>query len=253
MPSPDLSRQISFFDTERKTPVAAHTKDTPADGAIEGRDTTRERAPKRVDKQIDIHPLYSALKVRDDPYRDVLSLEALSRAMDGCTRCGLSHRRKSIVFGEGDPCADLMLIGEGPGANEDLTGRPFVGAAGQLLDKILESAGLSRERVYIANVVKCRPPDNRLPEPAECAACLPHLLAQVRIIEPRIIVCLGALATQTLIDPSARITKIRGTWHEKAGIKIMPTYHPAALLRDPSKKRPVWEDFQKIREEYSRA
>ncbi len=188
----------------------------------------------------------------DDELAGVSSLAELTRIMDDCTRCELSAQRTHIVFGEGNPEAKLMLIGEGPGLNEDKTGRPFVGAAGQLLDRILASAGFSREEVFITNIVKCRPPQNRLPESSECASCLPYLACQMRLIEPKIVCCLGALATQTLVDPKARITRLRGTWHDKGGIKIMPTFHPAALLRDPSKKRPVWEDFQKIKEEYAR-
>jgi uracil-DNA glycosylase family 4 len=142
----------------------------------------------------------------------------------------------------------LCFVGEGPGREEDKQGRPFVGAAGQLLDRILVSVGLDRGEVYITNVVKCRPPGNRMPNPDEVEACSPYLYAQIRKINPSIIVCLGALAARTLIDKNARITRIRGEWHEKDGILIMPTFHPAALLRDPSKKRPVWEDMKKVKE-----
>lgn len=152
------------------------------------------------------------------------------------------------MFGEGNPHARLMFVGEGPGQQEDIQGRPFVGAAGQLLDRILASVGISRDEVYIANVVKCRPPGNRLPTAEEAASCLPHLLEQIRAIKPKIIVCLGALATQTLIDKNARITRVRGTWFKKDGILYMPTFHPAALLRDETKKRPVWDDMKKVRE-----
>jgi DNA polymerase len=143
-----------------------------------------------------------------------------------------------------------MLIGEGPGVNEDLLGRPFVGAAGQLLDRILAAAGWQRDEVYIANVVKCRPPGNRLPTPDEAASCLPYLLEQIRLVNPLIIVCLGALSTQAILDPGARITRVRGEWRQWKGRAVMPTFHPAALLRDSSKKKPVWEDFQRIRQLY---
>lgn len=155
-----------------------------------------------------------------------------------------------MVVSRGNYESGVMLVGEGPGAQEDQQGEPFVGKAGQLLDRILEAAGFKRDEVYITNVVKCRPPGNRLPTAQEAAACYPFLAEQIRLISPRIIVCLGALATQTLIDPAARITRVRGRWSERFGARVMPTFHPAALLRDSSKKRPVWEDFQKIRDAY---
>lgn len=176
------------------------------------------------------------------------SLEQMSEQAAACQRCGLRAGCRTVVVGEGDPNASLMLVGEGPGAQEDELGRPFVGRAGQLLDRILEATGFTRACVYIANVVKCRPPGNRLPEPAEVQACYFWLRAQLLLIRPRVIVCLGALATQTLIDPKARITKIRGTWLNYDGIPVMPTFHPAAVLRDPQKKRPVWEDFKMARD-----
>ncbi|MCL6634853.1 MAG: uracil-DNA glycosylase [Peptococcaceae bacterium] len=172
----------------------------------------------------------------------------------GCTRCGLRAGCSGVVFGEGNPGARLMLIGEGPGADEDRLGRPFVGKAGQLLDRILAACGLERfTHTYIANVVKCRPPGNRVPHPEEAGRCLPWLYRQIELVSPRIIVLLGSTALQNLIDPEAKITRMRGQWLvSRSGIKIMPTYHPAALLRDTSKKRPVWEDFQKVRDEYHR-
>ncbi|GAV22809.1 uracil-DNA glycosylase [Carboxydothermus pertinax] len=167
-----------------------------------------------------------------------------------CQRCNLRAHAQRVVFGEGNENALLMLVGEGPGAEEDRQGRPFVGAAGELLNKILEAAGISREEVYIGNVVKCRPPNNRVPTKDEVAACRQFLDRQIELIKPKIIVCLGATAAQALIGPEVRITKIRGLWHEKGDIKIMPTYHPAALLRDPAKKRPTWEDFKAVRDLY---
>ncbi|MBM7853659.1 DNA polymerase [Desulfohalotomaculum tongense] len=182
-----------------------------------------------------------------------MSLKQIEKEIQGCRRCGLADGRTNIVFGDGNPKAKLMLIGEGPGRDEDLQGKPFVGAAGQLLNKILEAAEIKREDVYIANIVKCRPPGNRVPNRKEARACLPWLWQQIETISPRIVVLLGSTALQNLIKPDARITKMRGQWLEsKSGIKIMPTYHPAALLRDPSKKKPVWEDFQKIRDEYKK-
>lgn len=177
--------------------------------------------------------------------------ELKSMALD-CSRCGLRAECSGVVFGEGNQGARLMLIGEGPGAEEDRLGRPFAGKAGQLLDQILEAIGLERfEHTYIANVVKCRPPGNRVPRPEEARQCLPWLYRQIELISPALIILLGGTALQNLIDPESRITKMRGQWLvSSSGIKIMPTYHPAALLRDPGKKRPVWEDFQKVRDEY---
>jgi len=178
------------------------------------------------------------------------SLEQLKEVCLKCSRCGLRAGAKQVVFGEGNPSAKLMFVGEGPGKQEDEMGRPFVGAAGQLLDRILEAAGLRRENVYIGNVVKCRPPNNRMPTADEVAACRGYLEAQIAIIKPSIIVCLGALATKTLINPQAKITRVRGKWFERNGIKLMPTFHPAALLRDPGKKRLVWEDFKDLMKVY---
>lgn len=181
------------------------------------------------------------------------SLDELKEMALACCRCGLRPECSGVVFGEGNPGARLLLIGEGPGAEEDRLGRPFAGKAGQLLDQILGAIGLDRfEHAYIANVVKCRPPNNRVPRPEEARQCLPWLYRQIELISPALIVLLGGTALQNLVDPDARITRMRGQWLEsRSGIKIMPTYHPAALLRDPGKKRPVWEDFQKVRDEYN--
>ena len=163
-----------------------------------------------------------------------------------CSRCRLCTGRKSIVFGVGDPNAQLMFIGEGPGADEDEQGIPFVGRAGQLLTKIIEAMGLSREKVYIANIVKCRPPQNRAPLPDEVASCIPFLIRQARIIAPKVIVCLGSTAAQNLLGTDEKITKLRGHFTQWQEIPVMPTYHPAFLLRNPNMKKPVWEDMQLV-------
>lgn len=198
-----------------------------------------------------IHRFQSPPKAaRGELWEDIDDLEALASRVVQCRRCSLRDTCRGVVFGEGDPQASLMLVGEGPGASEDEMGRPFVGKAGQLLDRILEAAGFKRKEVYIANVVKCRPPGNRLPTPEEASRCFPHLRAQIRIIRPKVVVCLGALSSQVLLDPRLRITRDRGVWRERDGIAYMPTFHPAALLRDPSKKRPVWEDFQRVRDRH---
>lgn len=164
-----------------------------------------------------------------------------------CHRCALREGCSQVVFGEGSLKGGLMVIGEGPGQDEDRLGRPFVGRAGQLLDKILESGGFSRmEQVYIGNIVKCRPPGNRVPLPEERASCKPYLMEQIAIVDPKIIVLLGATALQGLIDPQAKIGTSRGKWLEWEGRWVMPTYHPAALLRNPSLKRVVWEDIKQV-------
>lgn len=183
-------------------------------------------------------------------FESQVSLSELQEFARKCRRCGLRDTCSQVVFGEGNANACIMLIGEAPGAQEDMSGRPFVGAAGRLLDNILKAVDFSRESVYITNVVKCRPVGNRIPTTAEASTCFPILSAQIRIINPKIIVCLGALAPRTLVSQCARITRCRGQWIQKNGIFIMPTYHPAALLRDATKKRPVWEDFKAIRAKY---
>jgi len=163
-----------------------------------------------------------------------------------CTRCKLHKARNSIVFGDGSPNAKLVFIGEGPGADEDAQGLPFVGRAGKLLTQMIEAMGLQRKDVYICNVVKCRPPENRTPEPDEVAACSPYLLRQVDVINPKVIVCLGAVAAKTLLNTTRGITSFRGEWLEWRGRKLMATYHPAYLLRNPPAKADVWKDLQKV-------
>ena len=178
------------------------------------------------------------------------SLEELRAAIGDCRRCKLCSGRTNLVFGVGNPNAEVMFVGEGPGRDEDLQGEPFVGRAGQLLtDIITKGMKLKREDVYIANVVKCRPPENRNPEPDEVAACEPFLKKQIDLIRPAIIVALGKFAVQTLLQSKVPITKLRGTWHSYHGIKLMPTFHPAYLLRNPADKRLVWEDIQKVMKE----
>ena len=175
------------------------------------------------------------------------SLQELRAAIGDCRRCKLCSGRTHLVFGVGNPNADLMFVGEGPGRDEDLQGEPFVGRAGQLLtDIITKGMGMKREDVYIANVVKCRPPDNRNPEPDEVAACEPFLKKQIELVRPRIIIGLGKFAVQTLLQSKIPITKVRGNWHSYHGIKLMPTFHPAYLLRNPADKKLVWEDIKKV-------
>ena len=170
----------------------------------------------------------------------------LTAELEDCRKCRLCENRTRIVPGEGNPNAEIMFIGEGPGRDEDMQGRPFVGAAGQLLDKMLAAIHLSREDVYIANVVKCRPPGNRNPLPEEREACLNYLRWQTKLIHPKMIVCLGTVAAQAIIGPEARISKVRGQFIERKGYVITGTYHPAALLRDDRLKVDAWHDLQAI-------
>ena len=163
-----------------------------------------------------------------------------------CTRCKLHRARTNIVFGTGNPNADLVFVGEGPGGEEDRQGEPFVGPAGQLLTKMIHAMGLAREDVYICNVVKCRPPNNRDPQPDEVSACEPFLKEQLAILSPKVIVTLGRYATQTLLHDSKPMSQLRGDWASYEGIEVMPTFHPAYLLRSPLKKREVWIDLQKV-------
>ena len=175
------------------------------------------------------------------------SWETLEGACLSCKKCRLWETRTNVVIGDGNRNADIMLIGEGPGQQEDLSGVPFVGPAGQLLDKILAAVGLDRSKVYIANIVKCRPPGNRDPHEDEQQACLNYLRYQLMLVRPKIIVCLGRIAAEAIIDKDFKITREHGTWYERKGYWITATYHPSALLRDETKKRPAWEDFKAIR------
>jgi uracil-DNA glycosylase len=175
-------------------------------------------------------------------------LRAVGTEAEACTRCRLAAGRRTVVFGSGNPDADLMFIGEGPGAEEDKQGLPFVGPAGQLLTKIIGAIGLLREQVYIANVVKCRPPGNRDPQPDEVAACRSFLAEQVRLVQPRVIVALGRIAGQTLLGNELPVGRLRGAWHRVFDVPLRVTYHPAALLRNEALKRPTWEDMQVVRD-----
>lgn len=174
------------------------------------------------------------------------TLDAIRDDLGDCRRCKLSKERKNIVFGAGDPHARLVFVGEGPGYEEDKRGEPFVGAAGRLLTKIIEAMKYTREQVYICNIIKCRPPGNRNPMPDEIKTCSPFLRRQLRCIKPDFICALGTFASQTLLETKSPISKLRGGFHEYRGIKVLPTYHPAYLLRNPEKKRDVWEDMQKL-------
>jgi uracil-DNA glycosylase family 4 len=185
--------------------------------------------------------LFEAMdKVKDD------TLLKIREDLGECTRCKLHKGRNKIVFGDGNPKAELVFVGEGPGADEDMQGLPFVGRAGKLLTQMIEAMGLQRRDVYICNVVKCRPPENRAPEPDEVAACSPFLMRQIDSIHPKVIVCLGATAAKTILNTTRGISQFRGEWLEWRGHKLMATYHPAYLLRNPPAKADVWKDLQKV-------
>jgi len=190
----------------------------------------------------------SEIKLGEPNPSRVMTLEEVRKELGDCKRCKLHRTRRTIVFGEGNEKATLMFIGEGPGYDEDVQGRPFVGKAGQLLTKIIESINLPREEVYIANIIKCRPPQNRNPESDEIQSCNSFLMKQIRVIQPRIICALGTFAAQTLLKTDTKISALRGKFFDLEGIKVIPTYHPAFLLRNPERKREVWEDMKKIAE-----
>jgi uracil-DNA glycosylase family 4 len=203
--------------------------------------------PPAVAPKFDVHPRSSVVslfdsmtKVADDSLPKILS------EIGDCTRCKLHRGRTKLVFGDGNPAADLVFVGEGPGRDEDMQGLPFVGRAGKLLTQMIEAMGLQRKDVYICNVVKCRPPENRTPEKDEVETCSPFLLRQLDTIAPKVIVCLGSVAAQTLLQTNRGISHFRGEWHDFRGRKLMATYHPAYLLRNPSAKGEVWKDLQKV-------
>ncbi len=199
-----------------------------------------EPVPQKPEKK-------EAVVIARSPHSLSGALATVREELDQCTRCKLSKGRNTIVFGEGSPEARLVFIGEGPGQEEDQQGRPFVGAAGQLLtDIIVKGMQLKREDVYICNIVKCRPPGNRNPEPDEIEACEPFLIKQLQAIKPQCIVALGNVAVKTLLKTKAGITSLRGTWQAYQGIPLMPTFHPAYLLRTPGDKKLVWEDIKKV-------
>jgi len=206
---------------------------------------TTENAPTLRDENTVSEPVV--------PYGDFMnsaSLDELYNQIKDCRLCPLGNTRTKFVFGAGNPNADIMLIGEAPGAEEDKAGVPFVGRAGKLLNDILKAINLERDEIYIANILKCRPPKNRDPKPEERAACMPYLLKQIDLIKPKMILCLGRIAANTLLGTNDSLTKLRERVHEFHGVTMMATFHPAALLRNPNWKRPVWEDVQKFRKMY---
>jgi DNA polymerase len=208
----------------------------------------RTREAPRLGRE-EVHPTTQISTER--PVLTGLGWKELQNCAMNCQSCKLAGHRKSVVFGDGNPDSPLMFVGEGPGEEEDRQGLPFVGQAGQLLDRMIQAMGLGRDRVYIANVVKCRPPENRNPERDEIAACGDFLKRQIELVRPRVIVALGTFAAQALLASTQPIGKLRGEFHGLEFVKgletqVMPTYHPAILLRNPNMKKPVWEDLQKV-------
>jgi uracil-DNA glycosylase len=188
-----------------------------------------------------------------EPWMAAASLPELREKICDCLKCELGHTRNSFVFGTGNPSADVMFIGEAPGADEDAQGEPFVGRAGQLLNKIIESVDMKREDVYICNIIKCRPPNNRAPLPTESESCTPYLERQIAMVKPKFIIALGRTAGQWLLQTTDNLTALRGVIHDYHGIKMIVTYHPAALLRNQAWKRPTWEDMKLFRNAYDEA
>jgi uracil-DNA glycosylase family 4 len=215
--------------------------DTTSASISEGEMRAKQRVKTTIDANVQLNIFDSASKKQ--------TLEEIKEEIGDCTRCKLHQGRTNIVFGEGNPKARLVFVGEGPGRDEDIQGRPFVGRAGQLLTKIIDAMGLKRSDVYICNVVKCRPPGNRTPEQDEIATCRQFLFKQLRTIDPAVIVCLGSVAAQSVLNTKAKLGELRGNFHPYGHARLMVTYHPAALLRNPGFKRPLWEDMQLVMKE----
>jgi DNA polymerase len=236
-----------YYRDRHARPAAASDLELSIEISIEAVQTT-EMAPRKILKEsaaalitpVHAETLFGEKRVEGD------TLPLIREFIGECTRCKLSKGRTKIVFGTGSPKARLMFVGEGPGRDEDLSGEPFVGRAGKLLTDMIKAMGLQREDVYIANIVKCRPPENRQPEHDEVEACSPFLMRQIDVIRPQVICTLGNTPTQTLLQTTQGISKFRGQWFDFRDTKLLPTYHPAYLLRNPAAKADVWKDLQKV-------
>src|SRR5215469_4059056 len=224
----DYYREMGIYDFYRQPVVEAEQAEEPVPVMSAGPASSLFDSPLPV--------------IQDKP----AALKAIMEDIGDCTRCRLHKGRKNIVFGVGNVNADIMFVGEGPGADEDEQGEPFVGRAGQLLNNMIAAMGLKRSDVYIANVVKCRPPGNRTPEKDECDTCLPFLMQQIDVIQPKVIVALGAVAAKNLLAMNDSMANLRGRWYEFKGSKLVVTYHPAYLLRDPRQKKEAWKDLQMV-------
>jgi len=253
--------ELGIYDFYRREPAEANL-DTIQDAAIlenptiqpEQRDLMTPRSKAAIAVPVEDVFEVSNAKPESGVADPVQALRLIREDIGDCTRCRLSKQgRKQIVFGVGNPKADLMFIGEAPGADEDQQGEPFVGRAGQLLNNMIKAMGLRREDVYIANIIKCRPPGNRTPERDECETCSPFLMRQIAAIKPKAIVALGAVAAKTLLAINAPMSEFRGRWFDFRGTKLAVTYHPAFLLRDPRQKKETWKDLQMVMKELGMA
>jgi uracil-DNA glycosylase family 4 len=240
---------LGAFYTDRRTmgkrPIKRAAEGTPA--ALPVMRQAIAIAPAKAAPPVSVLPIVNApslFEAIDRVEND--TLERIREDLGECTRCRLHLQRNKIVFGAGNPRAELVFVGEGPGHDEDVQGLPFVGRAGKLLTQMIEAMGLTREQVYICNVVKCRPPENRKPEDDEVATCSPYLYRQLDVIAPKAIVCLGGTAAQELLKTKDSISRFRGTWFDFRNTKLLATYHPAYLLRNPNAKGEVWKDLQKV-------
>jgi uracil-DNA glycosylase len=246
-----LAEHLRFYEELGVTGISRDARWRQRRGGTAGGQERMEEGAARAAEVSTLEPSSAAPRgsVSDpggDPGDD--SLAAVRETIGDCTRCKLHQLgRRQIVFGVGNPAADLMFVGEAPGGDEDVQGIPFVGRAGQLLTKIIEAIGLSRDEVYIANVIKCRPPGNRNPEPDEVATCEPFLFRQIDVIRPKVIVALGTFAAKALLKTDEPISRLRGRTFAYRGASLIPTFHPAFLLRSPDRKRDVWDDMKKVR------
>jgi DNA polymerase len=243
----DLNLGAFYADrrTMGKRPIKRAAEETPA--ALPVMRPAIAIAPAKAAPPVSVLPIVNApslFEAIDRVEND--TLERIREDLGECTRCRLHMQRNKIVFGAGNPRAELVFVGEGPGHDEDVQGLPFVGRAGKLLTQMIEAMGLTREQVYICNVVKCRPPENRKPEDDEVATCSPYLYRQLDVIAPKAIVCLGLTAAQALLKTKDSISRFRGEWFDYRGTKLLATYHPAYLLRNPNAKGEVWKDLQKV-------
>jgi uracil-DNA glycosylase family 4 len=238
------SSRSSTVSGERLT-VHLRAPSPPSAAPLESSAMPRKRSPMDAGAQ---QSLFGEIPSGTEGSPTDRTLDEIRADVGDCTRCPLCRSRTTIVFGEGNPRARLLFVGEGPGADEDAQGRPFVGRAGQLLTRMIEAMGLRREDVYITNVVMCRPPGNRTPEADEIATCEPFLFRKIGVIQPDVVVALGAVAAQSLLRTKASISQIRGRFFDAHGTKVLPTFHPAFLLRSPEKKKEAWEDLKKVRD-----
>lgn len=235
----ELRRQLAWQESDGSRVIFRDVNDKPKPAAAVATPAVVAKAP-------------AAEIERAVPTGPIKTLDEIRQELGDCKRCKLCNGRTQIVFGSGNPKAELVFVGEAPGADEDLQGVPFVGAAGQLLTKMIEAMKFTRDTVYICNVAKCRPPNNRNPEPDEIAACEPFLKAQLATLQPKVIVALGKFAAQTLLRDSTPITRLRGQWRSYEGVPLMPTFHPAYLLRSPGEKKLAWSDLQEVMKRFGK-